>query len=132
MQPINITKNAVQQIDFLMGKAPEGTPGVRLNIKSTGCSGHSYAMEYVNPGDNLLGDDSFDAGAHTLYIPKMHSWMLFGTKIDYITDDLGNSRFDFQNPNESGRCGCGESFHVDAASLLAQQDAGESGTDKSS
>lgn len=110
---ITLTENAVNQIAKLMTKAPEGTPGVRLNIKSTGCSGHSYAMEYVPPNGNIDGDDVFEAGEELLYIPKMHSWMLFGTQIDYVTDELGNSRFDFSNPNESGRCGCGESFHVD-------------------
>ena len=118
---IEITEKAINQIKNLMGKAPEGTPGVRLNIKSTGCSGHSYAMEYVKTDDNIAGDDEFQAGEQKLYIPKMHSWMLFGTVIDYITDDLGNSRFDFVNPNEAGRCGCGESFHVDAETLLKKQ-----------
>lgn len=118
---ITLTQNAVKQIEKLMAKAPEGTPGVRLNIKSTGCSGHSYAMEYVEPDGNINGDDAFEAGDEILYIPKMHSWMLFGTTIDYVTDELGNARFDFTNPNESGRCGCGESFHVNTQELLSNK-----------
>lgn len=126
MQAITLTDNAVAQIAKLMAKAPEGAPGVRLTIKSTGCSGHSYSMEYVDHDDNINGDDVFEAGDEVLYIPKMHSWMLFGMSIDYITDDLGNSRFDFTNPNETGRCGCGESFHVDAETLLKKKQQEES------
>jgi iron-sulfur cluster assembly protein len=117
MTPITITEKAAAQIKNLMEKAPEGSPGLRLNIKQTGCSGNSYAMEYIKAGDNLAGDDPFSSGDATLYIPKMHSWMLFGMSVDYITDNLGNSRFDFINPNETGRCGCGESFVVEKSSV---------------
>lgn len=117
MQPIQITEKAAQQIQALMAKAPEDTPGVRLTVKTTGCSGHSYAMEYIKPDTPVEGDDVLEAHGATLYIPKMHSWMLFGMTVDYITDELGNTRFDFINPNETGRCGCGESFHVDVDEL---------------
>lgn len=112
LQPVTITDKAQRHIASLMEKAPDGSPGVRLSVKPTGCSGNSYTMDYVPVDDNLLGDDVFEAGEYNLYIPKMHSWMLFGMTVDFITDDLGNSRFDFINPNEAGRCGCGESFHV--------------------
>lgn len=121
--PISITEKAALQISKLLEKAPDGAQGVRLNIKPTGCSGHSYAMEYIEAGDNILGDDKFEGNGATLYIPKMHSWMLFGMTVDYISDDLGNSRFDFINPNESGRCGCGESFHVSMEELQKRKDA---------
>lgn len=112
MNPIKMTEQAAAQIGALLDKAPEGSPGVRLSIKSTGCSGHSYHMEYVKPGDTLSGDDVVEQGGVRLYIPRMHSWMLFGMVVDYVTDELGNSKFDFSNPNETGRCGCGESFQV--------------------
>lgn len=124
--PITITENAAGQINKLLGKAPEGTQGVRLNIKPTGCSGNSYAMEYIKADENILGDDKFEMHGAELYIPKMHSWMLFGMSVDYITDDLGNSRFDFSNPNETGRCGCGESFHVSVEELQKRQKQAES------
>lgn len=117
MNPINITENAALQLKTLLAKAPEGTQGIRLNIKPTGCSGNSYAMEYIKAKDDLDMDEPFEAHNATLYIPKIHSWMLFGMKIDYVTDDLGNSKFDFSNPNETGRCGCGESFQVGIESL---------------
>ncbi len=115
--PIQITDKAAAQIQSLMSKAPEGVQGVRLNVKPTGCSGNSYEMEYIKADEDLSGDDCFEQNDVNLYIPKIHSWMLFGITVDYTVDELGNARFDFLNPNESGRCGCGESFHVDAEGL---------------
>lgn len=113
LSPITLTDTAAAQINTLMTEAPKGAQGLRLAIKQTGCSGHSYAMEYIKADDDMKGDEPFESNGATLYIPKMHSWMLFGMEVDYITDALGNARFDFKNPNESGRCGCGESFHVE-------------------
>ena len=114
MQPIMLTEKAASQIKKLLSNAPEGTQGLRLAIKETGCSGHSYNMEYIKPNSDMGADEPFEGHGATLYVPKMHSWMLFGMTVDYITDALGNARFDFSNPNEAGRCGCGESFHVEA------------------
>lgn len=125
MQPIQITDKAAQQIQALLDKAPEGTQGVRLNVKPTGCSGNSYLMEYIKSDDDLSADDSFEANGAKLYIPKIHSWMLFGMTVDYVVDNLGNARFDFTNPNESGRCGCGESFHVNVEELKTLQEASQ-------
>lgn len=110
--PIQITELAASQMNALLKTAPEASIGVRLTIKATGCSGNSYKMEYVKPTDDLSKDEKFEGNGATIYIPKIYSWMLFGVTIDYITDELGNSRFDFINPNEIGRCGCGESFQV--------------------
>ncbi len=110
--PIKMTEKAAEQIDALLDNAEKGSLGVRLTIKATGCSGNSYKMEYVSAEDDLSKDEKFEHNGASIYIPKMYSWMLFGTTIDYITDELGNARFDFINPNEIGRCGCGESFQV--------------------
>lgn len=114
---ITITEKAAKQIEALMGKAPDGAKGVRLSIKTTGCSGNSYKMDYISADDDGANDDVFEEHGITLNIPKMYSWMLIGTTVDYVVDELGNSRFDFINPNESGRCGCGESFNVDVSKL---------------
>ncbi|HOO81129.1 MAG TPA: iron-sulfur cluster assembly accessory protein [Alphaproteobacteria bacterium] len=108
---IKITNAAAAQIKTLMGKAPQDAIGLRLNVKTTGCSGNSYAMEYAD--ESSKADDRIESNGATIYISKSYSWMLIGTTIDYIADELGNSRFDFQNPNETGRCGCGESFQVE-------------------
>jgi iron-sulfur cluster assembly protein len=114
---ITITEKAAKQITVLMDKAPEGSEGVRLSIKTTGCSGNSYKMDYIKTDDDISTDDVFEEHGVKLNIPKIYSWMLIGTTVDYITDELGNSRFDFINPNETARCGCGESFHVDVNKL---------------
>lgn len=110
---IIITPGAATQIQNLLDKAPEGTIGLRLAIKSTGCSGNSYQMDYIKPDENAANDDVIESNGVQIAIPKIYSWMLMGMTIDYIKDDLGNERFDFINPNETGRCGCGESFHVE-------------------
>jgi iron-sulfur cluster assembly protein len=114
---ITITEKAADHIKSLMDVAPAGSAGVRLSIKSTGCSGNSYKMDYIKDGDDTSGDDVFEEHDIALNIPKIYSWMLVGTTVDYITDELGNSRFEFINPNETARCGCGESFHVDVNKL---------------
>lgn len=108
MDPINITENAHNAIAKRIESGPEGTIGLRLNVKPTGCSGNSYIMEYVSKEDNIAQDDQFG----DLYIAKTLSWMMFGMEIDYGIDELGNESFQFNNPNEKGRCGCGESFQV--------------------
>ncbi len=108
---IEITDKAAMQIKILLGKIPEGAEGLRLSIGATGCSGSSYKMEYADKGTE--NDDLIESNGAAIYIPKIYSWMLIGTTIDYITDELGNARFDFTNPNETGRCGCGESFQVE-------------------
>ncbi len=106
--PITITDKAKAAIATRMESAPAGTIGLRLHVKPTGCSGNSYAMEYVSTDDDISTDDVFEG----LYIAKTLSWMMFGMEIDYASDDLGNEAFQFKNPNEKGRCGCGESFQV--------------------
>ncbi len=112
-KPIQITLKAAEQIRSLLNDAPEGTQGLRLGVKTTGCSGNKYEIEYISIDDKLLNDEKFEQNGAAIYIPKLYSWMLFGMTVDYITDELGNSRFDFQNPNETSRCGCGESFQID-------------------
>lgn len=110
MLNITITDEASKQIEALKAKAPEDCDGIRLTVKATGCSGNSYKMEYADKG--IEGDDLVEDNGTRLYIPKLYSWMLIGSTIDYITDELGNARFDFVNPNEISRCGCGESFQI--------------------
>ena len=113
--PIKITDKAASQITSLVQKGGDGIIGLRLAIGTTGCSGNSYKMEHIKADEDVTADEKFEDNDAAIYIPRMHSWMLFGMTIDYITDDLGNTRFDFINPNEVGRCGCGESFQVDAS-----------------
>lgn len=114
--PIHITTQAAKAINSRIERAPDGTIGLRLNVKPTGCSGNSYAMEYVTQDHDISGDDCFEQKGATLFVPKTVSWMLFGIEIDFGMDELGNESFQFINPNEVGRCGCGESFQVNKTS----------------
>lgn len=110
MDAIKISDDAVGAIkDKVSGK--DGAKGLRLTIKSTGCSGHSYQMEYAMV-ENLSADDKIEKDGAVLYIPKTNSWMLFGMEIGFAQDKM-SSGFTFTNPNETGRCGCGESFSVE-------------------
>lgn len=110
MEPVKITDSAAEQIKAKTA-LKEGALGLKLTIKTTGCSGNSYKMEHVLE-ENLSKDDRFEHQGAVLYIPKIHSWMLFGTVVDYEETKL-QSGFTFNNPNEAGRCGCGESFTVE-------------------
>lgn len=110
MEPIKLTSEAVAAIKSKIA-AKSDALGLRLGIKSTGCSGYSYLMDYAMD-ENLEADDKIERDGAVLYIPKINSWMLFGMEIGYEETKM-QSGFTFTNPNESGRCGCGESFSID-------------------
>jgi len=113
MTPVKMTDSAIEQIKSKTALNGDAV-GLRLTVATTGCSGNSYKMEHVLDED-LSKDDKFEQDGAVLYIPKIHSWMLFGTVVDYEESALSNG-FTFTNPNEAGRCGCGESFTVDRPS----------------
>lgn len=110
MEPIIVTENAARAIREKTALR-EGALGLKLGIKSTGCSGNSYMLEHAMTED-LAADDKIEKDGAVLYIPKTASWMLFGMEIGYEENKL-KSGFTFTNPNETGRCGCGESFSVE-------------------
>ncbi|HNQ91629.1 MAG TPA: iron-sulfur cluster biosynthesis family protein [Alphaproteobacteria bacterium] len=90
-------------------KVGAGHKGLRLTILGgKGCGGSEYEL---NPVVEIeAGDDYIDLGeGMALCIPSLDMLKLFGAKVDYIEDDLGNRRLDISNPNETGRCGCGKS-----------------------
>ena len=82
---------------------------LRIDVSTKGCSGMSYRMDWVaepGPGDEVVTDRGL-----TVLVDRKASLFLIGTMMDYQTKDL-SAGFTFVNPNEKGRCGCGESFHV--------------------
>jgi iron-sulfur cluster assembly protein len=82
---------------------------LRIAVSTKGCSGMSYEMSWVDaatPQDEVVTDRGL-----TLLVDRKASLFLIGTTMDYKTDKL-TAGFTFENPNEKGRCGCGESFHV--------------------
>jgi iron-sulfur cluster assembly protein len=106
---ITITDEGAKAIKEKTALNPDAV-GLRLKIKATGCSGNSYQMEHVLAED-LKMDDRFEKDGAVLYVPKVSSWMLAGMEVGFEETKM-KSGFIFNNPNEAGRCGCGESFTV--------------------
>ena len=106
---IKISDKAVSRIKEIMSQAQNSTIGVRVGVKSGGCAGLSYVMEYakeIKPNEEVIEDK----GVKVLIDPKAIIYLL-GTEMDYIKEEL-SSTFVFKNPNETERCGCGESFKI--------------------
>ena len=108
-QVITLSDNAANRIKEIMSKDQNQSVGVRIGVKSGGCAGMSYVMEYAkeaNPNDEIIEDK----GVKVLIDPKAIMYLL-GTEMDYKKQELSSS-FVFKNPNETERCGCGESFKI--------------------
>ena len=106
-QVIKLSQNAAKRIKEIMSNAGETTIGVRVGVKSGGCAGMSYVMEYAKeakPNEEIVEDK----GVKVLIDPKAIIYLL-GTEMDYKKEKF-TSQFVFKNPNETERCGCGESF----------------------
>lgn len=120
--PLTISEAAKNRLRQITAQKP-GVAGVLLRIaKGKGCGGNEYRMEYME--EDKPGFDKVDAGdGAVLYIPMTDSLYLFNTSIDFTEDELGNNRFLFTNPNEAGRCGCGESFSLDKNQKMSEDGA---------
>ena len=88
----------------------ENTVGLRIGVKTTGCSGMAYVLEFVDTVEKDV-DQTFEDKGVTLVISKKDMTYLDGLQLDYQKKGL-NEGFEFINPNEVARCGCGESFTV--------------------
>ncbi len=106
---LTISDAAAEQIKRLMADRTEGTFGVRVGVRTRGCSGMSYTLEYAD-AQSEYDEIVEDKGVTVLIDPKAVMFVI-GTEMDFTSEDLA-SGFTFNNPNEKGRCGCGESFHV--------------------
>ena len=106
-QVITLSDRAADRVKEIMSNAKDNFIGVRVGVTSGGCAGMSYVMEYAkeaNPNDEVVEDK----GVKVLIDPKAIMYLL-GTEMDYKKEEL-SSTFVFKNPNETERCGCGESF----------------------
>ena len=105
---ITVTEQAAKKIKQNLDKRGSGI-GIRLGVKTTGCSGLAYVLEYVDvaqPGDIIMADK------HTnIVVDRKSLSVLDGLEIDYVRQGL-NEGFEFRNPNAKDECGCGESFRV--------------------
>ena len=107
---LNITPRAVEQISCILKSAPDNVVGVRLSVKSSGCSGYSYFIEYANNISKF--DDIIDIGSNLNFmVDKKAVLFLIGSTMDYISETF-KSGFIFTNPQEKSKCGCGKSFSV--------------------
>jgi len=106
-QVITLSDNAANRIKEIMSNNETKSIGVRVGVKSGGCAGMSYIMEYakeVNPTDEIIEDKGVK-----VFIDPSAIMYLLGTEMDYKKEQF-SSTFIFKNPNETERCGCGESF----------------------
>ena len=105
----SLSNNAANRIKEIMSNAEKDSIGVRIGVKSGGCAGMSYVMEYtkeVNPSDEIIEDKGVK-----VFVDSGAIMYLLGTEMDYKKEEFSSS-FVFKNPNETERCGCGESFKV--------------------
>lgn len=107
--PITLTEAAARQVERILANAEEPVKGLWIGVSEGGCSGKTYKMDYareIKPADMVIEEKGV-----TIVIDALASLYIFGTEIDYENAPL-KSGFVFRNPNETGRCGCGESFSV--------------------
>ena len=106
-QVITLSDSAANRIKQIMSLDTNKSLGVRVGVKSGGCAGMSYIMEYakqVNPNDVVIEDKGVK-----VFVDAAAVMYLLGTEMDYKKEEFSSS-FVFKNPNETERCGCGESF----------------------
>lgn len=106
---ISLTPSAVERIRHLLATQGGDAEGIKLSVRTAGCNGLAYTVDFAHeaaPEDELV-----EADGVKVFVPPMAVMHLIGTEVDYVEDKLG-ATFVFRNPNEKGRCGCGESFRV--------------------
>ena len=106
---MTLTEAAAERAKHLMAKADKPIVGLRVGVKAQGCSGMSYYVEYAEEQKKF--EEVVEDKGVTILIDPAATMFLIGSEMDYQEDKL-QSGFVFKNPNEKGRCGCGESFHI--------------------
>ncbi|MCK3658606.1 iron-sulfur cluster assembly protein IscA [Pasteurellaceae bacterium Pebbles2] len=105
---VTLTESAVNRVKTFLANRGKGI-GLRLGIKTSGCSGLAYVLEFV---DNLNEDDQvFEQDGVKVIVDTKSLVYLDGTQLDFVKEGL-NEGFKFSNPNVKDQCGCGESFNV--------------------
>lgn len=107
--PITLTDAAKDRVRDLLKQRGKPSVGIRIGLKTKGCSGLSYSIEYAD--DILPTDEKVSFDDLTLLIDQKAMLFILGTQMDFVVEKM-QSGFTFTNPNEKGRCGCGKSFHV--------------------
>jgi iron-sulfur cluster assembly protein len=105
---ISVTDGAAAKITTQLRRRGKGL-GIRVGVKTTGCSGLAYVLEYV---DTIVPTDQiFESNKINIYVDPKSLAYIQGIELDWVRNGL-NEGFEFRNPNERDRCGCGESFRV--------------------
>ena len=109
LQAIKLTEAAARRVQELLAKRGKPSVGIRIGVRSKGCSGLSYTLEYADQKEPT--DEVVEQHGVTVLIDPKATLFILGTEMDYVEEKM-QAGFVFRNPNEKGRCGCGESFHV--------------------
>ncbi len=107
--PLALTDAAIQRIQVLLKQRGKPSVGIRVGISTKGCTGMKYTIEYAD--EKKPFEEMVEKEGVTVFIDPKASLFIIGTEMDFVEDKM-QSGFVFRNPNEKGRCGCGESFHV--------------------
>lgn len=105
---ITLTEGAARKIQQQIQKRGRAL-GIRIGVKTTGCSGLAYVLEFVDSA--IEQDTRVECSGCTIFIDPKACPYVNGMTVDYVRSGL-NEGFDFKNPNERDRCGCGESFRI--------------------
>ena len=106
---MQLTPAAIERVKALLDKRGKPSAGIRIGVKTKGCSGLSYTLEFADAKSAM--DEVVEQDGVTVLIDPKATLFILGTEMDYVEEKL-QSGFVFRNPNEKCRCGCGESFHV--------------------
>ena len=107
---ITLTDSAIKKVRMMLVKRGKGI-GIRLNVKTTGCSGLAYVLEYVDDVVHEVGVTNYAQSDFSVLVDAKAEVYLRGLVVDYVRNGL-NEGFEFRNPNERDRCGCGTSFRI--------------------
>lgn len=108
-QALTLTDAAANRVKALIANSKQPVLGVRIGVRTRGCSGLSYSVEYADAPKKF--EEVVEDKGVRVFIDPTAVMFLIGSTMDYVEDKF-RSGFVFTNPNEKGRCGCGESFHV--------------------
>lgn len=108
-QIISLTEQAIARVKTLLAKRTDNAIGIRIGVKKGGCTGLSYTFEYALQAEPM--DETINQDGVTILVDPRATMYIIGTTLDFMDDGI-KSGFVFINPNEKGRCGCGESFHA--------------------
>ncbi len=105
---VTLTEKAAQHVSSFLQKRGKGV-GLRLGVRTSGCSGMAYKLEFVDEADGE--DEVYESHGIKVFVDARSLPYLDGTELDYVREGL-NEGFRFNNPNVKDQCGCGESFNV--------------------